>query len=144
MLINVTPLEEIVELVLYSRHLKNTAPLSCVLTAPMGSGKTELLKQYSKNGGIRVITDCTAHGILRDFGDEIRKGNIKHACRNLNKVSFLVLTLSAISTTSDSTFSAECNKSLNSTSLFGFICCMARSSFFKSYPCRNIFPTVVQ
>jgi len=78
LLINVSPLEELVELVLYSAYLKDTPSISALLTAPVGSGKTELLKQFSRNQGIGCVTDCTAYGILRDFGGRIVKKEIKH------------------------------------------------------------------
>lgn len=71
-------MEELVELVLFSAYLKDTPPLSALLTAPVGSGKTDLLKEFSHNRGIAQVTDCTAYGILRDFGEKIKNREVRH------------------------------------------------------------------
>jgi len=77
-LIGLEKIEDIIELVLYSGHIKNARPLSLMIIAPIGSGKTELLKSVSTNKGIAYLTDATAYGIIKNCFTDLKLGKLKH------------------------------------------------------------------
>jgi len=77
-LINTNILEYVIELVLLSGYLKNADPLSLILSAKVGAGKTEILKRYRGTKGIKFISEATAYGIQEKYLNEIEQGKIKH------------------------------------------------------------------
>lgn len=76
-LINTQILEYIIELIIVSAFVKNADPLSLIISAPIGSGKTELIKQYRKCRGVKYLSEVTAYGIKSKFLDAIAKGIIR-------------------------------------------------------------------
>lgn len=76
-LIGLKDLEYIIELVILSGWIKNTDPLSLIISAKVGAGKTELLKQYSKLKGVKFLSEPTAYGIKTKYLDAIKSGKIR-------------------------------------------------------------------
>lgn len=70
-------LECIIELVIQSAFIKNADPLSLIISAPVGSGKTELLKQYRNCRGVKFLSEVTAYGIKSRYLDDIATGKIR-------------------------------------------------------------------
>ncbi len=70
-------MEYIIELVIWSAFIKNADPLSLIISAPVGSGKTELLKQYRKCRGVKYLSEVTAYGIKSKYLDAIARGIIR-------------------------------------------------------------------
>jgi len=71
------PVAYAVELALYSGHLEPYDPLSLLIIAPIGSGKTELLKAYAVNKGVVLFNDFTAYG-LYTLLSQVQAGLIRH------------------------------------------------------------------
>jgi hypothetical protein len=57
------PIAYSIELALYSDYIDPYDPISLLIIAPVGSGKTELLEAYSVNKGITFFNDFTAYGL---------------------------------------------------------------------------------
>lgn len=70
------PIVEILKRVIASGYVKNAYPLSCLLVAPVGAGKTTQLKKIIGNG-IMGLSDVTPYGFAKLL-PEIRAKNIKH------------------------------------------------------------------
>lgn len=66
-----------VELALFSAYLKGERPISLLIIAPVGSGKTELLEAYSENRGVALYNDFTSYG-LTSLLSQIQAGIVKH------------------------------------------------------------------
>ncbi|MEM2370883.1 MAG: hypothetical protein QXH51_08290 [Candidatus Bathyarchaeia archaeon] len=71
------PVKHCIEAALYSPYVKGVEPISLLIIAPVGSGKTELLKAYSVNRGVAFYNDFTAYG-LYTLLSQIQAGLIKH------------------------------------------------------------------
>ena len=74
----VESVEEILKLVFASGYIKNAYPVSTIIVANVGCGKTSILKKFSVTEGVAYITDVTAYGIINTFYKEIKEKNIKH------------------------------------------------------------------
>lgn len=77
-MIKTEELEEIIKMVLYSAYIKDEKPISLLIAAEVGAGKTELVKMYGKNKGLVSLTDTTAYGIIKTFLPELELGRLKH------------------------------------------------------------------
>jgi hypothetical protein len=77
-MIKVEKIQNLVELAILSAYLKGEQPVSLLITAPVEAGKTELLLQFASNKGVLVLTDATAFGIMRDYGQPIINRQIRH------------------------------------------------------------------
>ena len=75
---NTEEIEKILKLVITTGKIKNAHPVSMLLLANVGGGKTEILKKFNKNKGIAYVTDATAYGLTKEYLNEIEKGNIHH------------------------------------------------------------------
>jgi hypothetical protein len=71
------PIKHCVELALYSAYVKDVDPLSLLVIAPVGSGKTELLKAYNVNRGVTFYNDFTSYGVYQLLS-QIQAGLIRH------------------------------------------------------------------
>lgn len=70
---------EFLQLVFASGNIDGEKPLSCVLVAPVSSGKTTAIKQFSqKNPQIIVTTDSTTYGIIAKHGQKLKNSEISH------------------------------------------------------------------
>lgn len=74
--IKTKPITEILKRVVASGYLKNGFPLSALVVAPVGAGKTVALKKVLGKS-ILGLSDCTPYGITKLL-PEIRAKNIKH------------------------------------------------------------------
>ena len=77
-MIGVNRIHDILELVVWSGYIKDEPPVSALVTAPVEAGKTDLVLKFSQNVGCVVLTDATAYGIMRDYGNAIKSGEIRH------------------------------------------------------------------
>ena len=77
-MIKLERIQKLIELALYSAYVEGEKPVSLLITAPVEAGKTELLLQFARNKGVLVITDATAYGIMRDYGQDIVNHKIRH------------------------------------------------------------------
>lgn len=77
-LINTKDLEYIVELALLSGWIKNADPLSLIISANIGAGKTELLKRFKGTRGTKYLSEATAYGIKTELLEDITAGKIRH------------------------------------------------------------------
>jgi hypothetical protein len=68
----------LLELVVLSGHIRGEQPVSALVTAPPEAGKTTMVMKFVTNEGLVVLTDCTAYGIMYDYGELITQGRIKH------------------------------------------------------------------
>ena len=77
-LIGLEKVTELIKIILASGYLKNEKPLSLILVAPISSGKTTAIKQFQKNPNVQISTDTTAWGILKNYQDKLRSGELRH------------------------------------------------------------------
>jgi len=68
----------LLKLVVLSGHIQGEQPVSALLTAPPEAGKTDLVTKFAQVTGIVVLTDCTAYGIMHDYGDAIKSKQVRH------------------------------------------------------------------
>lgn len=71
------PVIEILKRVIASGFIKNARPLSCIMIAPVGAGKTSNLLKFSNNKNIMALSDITPYGLTKLLG-EIKMKGIKH------------------------------------------------------------------
>jgi hypothetical protein len=71
------PVKHCIEAALFSSYVKGVEPLSLLIIAPVGSGKTEQLKAYAVNKGVAFYNDFTAYG-LYTLLSQIQAGLIRH------------------------------------------------------------------
>jgi hypothetical protein len=76
-MIGLEKIEKSVELAIWSAYIKGEQPVSLLITSQVEAGKTELVMQYAQNLGCVVLTDATAFGIMRDYGQAIINKEIR-------------------------------------------------------------------
>jgi len=69
-MIGLEQLTELLETVLFTGHLINCIPISCMLIAPSGAGKSKLVMQYKESLGCHVTTDITSMGMQTLLADD--------------------------------------------------------------------------
>jgi len=77
-MIGIDNITNLLELVVWSGHIRGEQPVSAMLTAPPEAGKTSMVMKYASNERLVVLTDCTAFGIMRDYRAAITAGQIRH------------------------------------------------------------------
>ena len=77
-MIHVEKIANILELAVFSAYIKGEQPVSVLVTAPVEAGKTELVLKFSQNDGCVALTDVTAFGIMRDYGQLIINRKVRH------------------------------------------------------------------
>jgi hypothetical protein len=76
-MIGVDNIISLLELVVLTGYIKGEQPVSVLVTAPVEAGKTELVDKFGQNKDCVILTDATAYGIMRDYGQAILDGKIK-------------------------------------------------------------------
>jgi hypothetical protein len=66
------------KLTFLSGFIDGEKPLSVMIVAPVSSGKTTAVKQFKNTKSIRVTTDSTAYGILKNHEKQLENGEIRH------------------------------------------------------------------
>ena len=61
------PIQDLIELILWTCYIKFENPVSITIIAEPESGKTEIVKKYRRNNGVHATRKFTAYGILRDL-----------------------------------------------------------------------------
>jgi len=77
-MIGINTILGLLELVVLTGHIRGERPVSVLITAPVEGGKTTMVMKFVPNEGLVVLTDCTAFGIMRDYGQSIAQGRVKH------------------------------------------------------------------
>ena len=77
-MIKIQPIEELINLALYSSYVSDENPVSLLLIARFESGKTNLLVEFVNNPKMIYLTDATAFGIWKKYANDIDKGKITH------------------------------------------------------------------
>lgn len=79
-MIKVEQLEKIIKVALFSGRIANERPLSILIVATVGAGKSELLSEFSEKYVDTVLyaTDITAFALHHKHGKRLRRGEIKH------------------------------------------------------------------
>ena len=77
-MIGINTILGLLELVVLTGHIRGEQPVSALVTAPTEAGKTSIIMKFVSNEGLVVLTDCTAYGIMRDYGQSITDGRVKH------------------------------------------------------------------
>ena len=77
-MIKLEKVTNLLELAFYSGYIKGEPPVSALVTAPPEAGKTEMVMRFADNKGLVVLTDCTAWGIMHDYGQAIRERKVRH------------------------------------------------------------------
>ncbi|MFC1927360.1 hypothetical protein ACFLW7_02130 [Chloroflexota bacterium] len=77
-MIGINTILGLLELVVFTGHIRGEQPVSTLVTAPPEAGKTSMVMKFVPNEGLVVLTDCTAYGIMRDYGQSIAQGRVKH------------------------------------------------------------------
>jgi len=71
------PIVEILKRVVASGFVKNARPISCLIVAPVGAGKTFSLRKFVMNDNILALSDITPYGLAKLL-PEIRAKGVKH------------------------------------------------------------------
>jgi hypothetical protein len=66
-LIGIEPIQDIVELTMWTLYVKNEKPTSLMILAEPESGKTELIKKHRNNNGVYAVKRLTGYGIQNDL-----------------------------------------------------------------------------
>ena len=77
-MIGINTILGLLELVVLTGYIRGKQPVSGLVTAPPEAGKTSMVMKFAPNAGLVVLTDCTAYGIMRDYGESITQGRVKH------------------------------------------------------------------
>jgi hypothetical protein len=72
-----TPIIDILRRVVASGFIKNASPISALIVAPVGAGKTTALKKISVNKNILALSDVTPYGLTMLL-NEIKDKKITH------------------------------------------------------------------
>lgn len=70
---------EIIRYVIFSDYVKleealKEFPLSLIIVAPVGEGKTSITDQYSDNNGILEVGKVTEYALIHEYIDELKRG----------------------------------------------------------------------
>jgi len=77
-MIQVDRILNLLELVVWSGYIKGEQPVSALVTAPVEAGKTDVIMKFAQNEGCIALTDVTAYGIMRDYGQAIINKKVRH------------------------------------------------------------------
>lgn len=79
-MIKTEQLEKIIRVSLFSGRIKDERPLSILIIAAVGAGKSELLSNFTEKyvDSVLYATDITAFALHYRHGKELKKGQIKH------------------------------------------------------------------
>lgn len=79
-MIGVEDLTRILQATLYTGYVEGEKPLSVMLTAKVGSGKSKLLEQFTPLDGHGILygNDLTSYAIMHEHALELKNGKIKH------------------------------------------------------------------
>ncbi len=71
-------ISRLLKLVFLSAYIIGEKPLSCLLVAPVSSGKTISIKQFKNNENLLISTDSTAFGLLKNHQTALKERKIRH------------------------------------------------------------------
>ena len=104
-MIGVEVLQELVNTILWTGHIKGESSLSALIAAPVEAGKTAIVAPSMIQNGILYTNSATAHIIIKEHGRELMEGKIKHIvipdilvpmAKSTNTRNDLVMFLSAL------------------------------------------------
>jgi hypothetical protein len=79
-MIGIELVETIIRYVTYSGYLKENRPLSLMLVAASGAGKSDCLLQYKLNSNLFVLNDMTRYGLWQKFRESKGKNSFVTHC----------------------------------------------------------------
>ncbi len=137
-------LENITEFlkVVFASGFIDDKPLSCLLVAPVSSGKTTTIKQFKDNKNIVITTDSTAYGILKEYINPLKSREIRHfvipdllnaLSRRKTTADMLILFIN--STSEDGlfpsyTYGIQLNEYIEP---FGWVLCLTSEAYKRKY-----------
>lgn len=79
-MIKVEQLEKIVRVAIYSGRVANERPLSLLVVASVGAGKSDLLSKFNEKyvESVLYCTDITAFALHNKYGKKLKAGQIRH------------------------------------------------------------------
>jgi len=77
-MIHTKPLEELLQLCLWTAYLDDEHPQSLLLLSDVEGGKSLLTSQFVDNNGVIFPHDVTAFGILKVYLKALKEGKVKH------------------------------------------------------------------
>ena len=78
-MVNMEPIERIIELALYTAYIRKEIPLSLLVLSDVEQGKSAMVMQFQQDdGSVVTLHDATAFGILREYKDRLLAGKVKH------------------------------------------------------------------
>ncbi len=78
-MLGLEPIDEIIKLALYSAYIKDEEqPISLLICAEPEAGKTEETKKGTALDGVLFLSDASAYGVLREYGDALAEKKIRH------------------------------------------------------------------
>lgn len=77
-MLGVDKIIKILELVVFSGHIKGEQPVSALVASLPEAGKSEMIMKLADNEGCLVLTDVTAYGIMKDYAKRIAEKEIRH------------------------------------------------------------------
>jgi len=77
-MIGVEELTRIIKATLATASLKGERPLSLLIVADVGLGKSQMLQKFCLVDSVYYSTDTTPYTIIKKYGLELRSGKIKH------------------------------------------------------------------
>lgn len=139
-MIGLEKVTKFLEIVFNSGNLKGEKPLSVLIVAPVSNGKTTATKQFYSNPQIKVITDCTAYGILKNYETDLRDKKIRHIVipdllnplsRKKTSVDSFIMFVNASSEDGieeSKTYAYEVKKPI---APFGWVACVTKKMYLK-------------
>lgn len=79
-MIGIEPVESIAKYVLYSGYLQENRPLSLMLVAASGEGKSDCLLEFKSNSNAFVLNDLTRYGLWDKFREIAAKNSFVSHC----------------------------------------------------------------
>lgn len=77
-MIGVDDLLKIIKIVIYSGRLVGETPLSLLIIASVGAGKTSMLRKLFDLDGILYATEITPYALTSKHGNKLKAGKIRH------------------------------------------------------------------
>lgn len=69
-LIGLEPLQDLVELIFFTAHIKGERTCSLIVVGEPETGKTEVMKKYRKNIGVIYRRKFTGYGMIKELADK--------------------------------------------------------------------------
>jgi len=140
-MINTGDLEKILATTFATGWIKNEQPLSLLIIAKVGFGKSALVARFALNDGIFYTNDSTVYSLHKLHGEDLKTGKIKHIVipdllNALNKQkeqagAFITFMNSLIEEGISRVESRDSHFSINYPVRVGLVTCIAAQDYIK-------------